>query len=1178
MSKKWTIEQNQAIVDRGGTLLISAAAGSGKTAVLTERVISKITDPENPIDVDQLLIVTFTKAAASEMRERISLRLAEIIAQNPTEKRLHRQQMLLQNANISTIHSFCSSFIRENFQHIGISPDFRIAEESELELIKQELIDALLEEQYTKINENSCFASLVELMSSGRDDRRLTSTIFQLFDFLRSHPFPERWLAEKAEMYNTSTLEDTIWCKVSLEYAKNAVDYALNLITSALNKANQYEPMSKAYGDCLDTERSMLEAFRLILAQNHWDAIYSAIHSISFGKLKPLKNFDDEDLKERVTDARNDAKKIINELKDRLFSMTDGECMDDLKQLHPVVKCLFDIVLRFNAELWDAKVERKILDFGDLEQLTLKLLMDDQNQSKTPLAMEFSKRFEEILVDEYQDTNEVQDTIFKAISKDETNLFMVGDVKQSVYRFRQAMPEIFISKKNSFAYLGQGYPAKIILSNNFRSRKGVTQMINFLFKQLMTKNLGEMDYTTDEELIPAATYPQREGADAALHIIPTADEEESNDIVEARYIGKLIRETIDSGYPVTENGALRPAQYRDITILLRSPSGRSEVYICELSAMGIPVWADIAGGYFSAYEVAVVISLLRVIDNILQDIPLTAVMISPIFGFDYDEMATIRLMDRSVPLFQAVKLCAEQGNTKCSDFLQKIEDFRRISATMTADSLLLRLYEETGFLSAVQAMKEGERRNANLLKLLDYAKKYESACFKGLTGFVGFIDRLIEQDGDLAPATTMAEGGNIVKIMSIHRSKGLEFPICILAGCSKKFNKMDILQAALLHPRLGFGTKLMDTERLRQHTTLPLEAIKLEIVSGMLSEEMRVLYVALTRASEKLIMTLTAENIKSRLTKAALFSEGEKLSPFAAMGANGFGDWILACVLRHPNAKSLRDIAGIGEEIVLPTEGELEIVFAGKNDGEKTEIDWLNEEIDWSIVGEKSILKTEFPQILKKFEWEYPQKQLSKIHSKVAVAAFTEKTAIADSIPKRPQFMTGEGLTGAEAGTALHQFMQFSNYQKLATLEEIRLETERLVKNQFITPEEGKAVDATKVLAFFTSPIAQQMRESANIHREFRFNIEIPASQYDPSLATNAEFILVQGVADCVFETEEGLVILDYKTDRITKEEELVKRYSKQIELYAKAVSEILQMPVVKKVIYSFKLGRAIEI
>jgi ATP-dependent helicase/nuclease subunit A len=1178
--KNWTKEQGEAIYDRGGTLLISAAAGSGKTAVLTERVISKITNPNNPIDIDKLLIVTFTKAAAAEMKERISLRLAEIIAENPNEKWLHRQQMLLQKANISTIHSFCSSFIRENFQYIGVSPDFRIAEESELQLIKLEIVDEILEEQYAKIDDNSQFSSLVELLSSGRDDKRLTATIFQLFDFLRSHPFPKQWLCEKADMYNIERLEDTVWCKIILEYAKNAVDYAITLIKSALKTADENEQMGKAYGDCLDTERVMLEAFRRILDANNWVEAYSAIHSLSFGRLGQLKKFEDEELKERVTDARNDAKKIINTLKEDLFSMTDEECIDDLKSLSPIVKCLFDIVIEFNNRLWETKVERKILDFGDLEQLTLKLLINDgENNAKTDIAIEFSKRFEEILVDEYQDTNEVQDTIFKAISRNETNLFMVGDVKQSVYRFRQAMPEIFISKKNSFHYLGDGYPSKIILSNNFRSRKGVTDIINFIFKQLMTTKLGEMEYSKDEELISAAVYPQRDGADAALHIIQTADEDESGDTVEARYIADLIRKTVDSGYQITENGVLRPAEYKDITILLRSPRGRSEIYIRELSAKGIPVWADIAGGYFSAYEVAVVISLLRVLDNILQDIPLTAVMISPIFGFSFDEMAKIRLANRSTPLFMAVKMSAELGDKKCIDFLQKIDEYRRIAATLSADILLLRLYEETGFLSAVQAMKDGERRSANLLKLLDYAKKYESAGFKGLTGFVGFIDRLIEQDGDLAPASTLVESGNVVKIMSIHRSKGLEFPICMLAGCSKKFNKMDIMQAALLHPRLGFGTKLQDSLRLRQHTTLPLEAIKLEILSGMLSEEMRVLYVALTRASEKLIMTLTSENIKSRLTKAAMFASNEKISPFAAMGANGFSDWILACVIRHPNAIDLRKIAGLDEDIVLPAAGEFEIVISNGNENKIEKLKILQEnEIYDNMDNDINIMQSEFQPILDQFAWEYLYKELSKIPSKVAVAQFTEKFEIVEIIPKRPQFLTGVGLTGSEAGTALHHFMQFSDYSRLSNQEGIRLEIERLVTDKFITPQEGEVIDVLKVIKFFSNTVAKRMMAACKVYREFRFNIEIPANQNYPDLKLTDECILVQGVADCIFEEEAGLVILDYKTDRITNDIELKNRYSKQIDLYARAVSEILQKPVVKKYIYSFKMGCEIEV
>ncbi|HEX3027612.1 MAG TPA: helicase-exonuclease AddAB subunit AddA, partial [Clostridia bacterium] len=932
----WTKDQNDAIT-APGTLLVSAAAGSGKTAVLVERVIQKITDSENPCDADRLLVVTFTNAAASEMRERLSQRLEQMIAENPEDLNLQRQQILLQNSHISTVHAFCLDLIRENFEKLDLSPDFRIADDSEMKVLLQDTLDQLLEENYADAVRDSSvdnidekpFIILSEMLGTGRDDTQLADAVIRLHRFVRSLPDPQGWLSEKLEMYRPGRkITETEWGKPALDYLSSAIGNDIALTEQALSEIHRDERLIKAYGPAFESDLSGLRSILRLTESGDWDGVCRAAGEFGFQKLGPLRKFEDERLKSRVTGLRDAVKKSLVSLKKGILCCDEQEFQSDINQLYPVVRCLFEIVGHLDQRLFEEKIGRNILDFSDLEQLTLRLLVEKKAGGFVPtsIAERVSRRFEEVMIDEYQDTNLAQDTIFRSVSRGETNLFMVGDVKQSIYRFRQAMPEIFIEKKERFAPYGEGVsPARIILGKNFRSRSGVTDAVNFIFHLLMTKQMGEISYGREEELIPGADYPVRQEPDFEIRVVDASgyEGEDDRDTLEAQAVASMIRKMVDSGFTVSARGGTRPAEYRDFCVLMRSTSGRAEKYLNALAGAGIPAYSDLSNGYLGSYEVSVILSLMRILDNPLQDVPLLSVMFSPAFGFEPDDLAKIKLENRKKSLYLALTRYASVHGGKYQDFLSMIGKLRSLAAVLPTDRLLLRIYSMTGFPNICGAMTNGEKRRANLRLLLDYARNYEAAGYRGLSGFIRFIDRLGEQNGDLAPASTVTESANVVRVMSIHKSKGLEFPVCVLAGCARQFNREDLNKAALFHPVYGFGSMVRDAKLNCRYTTLPREIVRLETGRSALSEELRTLYVALTRAKEKLIAVLTPANPEGTLKKAAALiapngKDGALISPYTAGRAQSYAEWLLACALLHPSGSSLRERAGISSYPTAP--------------------------------------------------------------------------------------------------------------------------------------------------------------------------------------------------------------------------------------------------------------------
>lgn len=1173
----WTNAQQNAIDSRKGTVLVSAAAGSGKTAVLVERVMERLCDPEHPTDADRLLIVTFTKAAAAEMKSRIALRLSAMLEQSPGNKQLKRQKVLLQRANISTIHSFCSRIVKEFFYKLNISPEFTIGDDSQLSLFRREAVEAALEEGYASGGE--AFYRLAEVFGSDKDDKRLSDTILRVYDFTCAHPFPKQWMAQTEALYHSDTpIEQTVWGKLLLTYIKEALIHCIHLTKTAMNLLDTEETLQKAYLPALESDCGMLQAILSLCDTGTWNQIMQGVAGRTFARLGTAKGYKDDPLALQVKSLRQQVKDTFEKkLLPKLFSETD--CKEDLAQQALLIGELFRLVQSFTTHLEEIKRKKRTADFSDLERWALQLLYEEQDGEyvTTPEAELIRQRFDEIIVDEYQDTNEAQDRIFRAVSKNEENLFLVGDVKQSIYGFRQAMPQLFLGRREAYEDYCRGeevYPAKIILDRNFRSRQTVTDTVNYLFRQLMTKDSADVDYEGGEELVAGAVYPEQKGAETELVILrgdsvqdETLDEDMA--VLEAREIAGQIHRMMGEGFLVTEKGIQRPAAFGDFTILLRSANNHMAKYVQELQQNGIPAKAGRQPGFFRTGEVAVMVSLLRIISNPMQDIPLASVLMSPLYGFAPDDMTKLRLCDKDSSLYLALRKSAEQGMALSQKVLWDLEAYRTVSATMTADRMLRYLYETTGFCDLVQSMEGGQRRLSNLHLLLDYARQYEAAGYHGISGFVRFIDRLEKEKGELPAAESMEDGDNAVTVMSIHNSKGLEFPVCFLAGCSRRFHKLQ--EEALIHPKYGLGVKLRMADTLCKYTTMMREAISIALSKEDMAEELRVFYVALTRAKEKLILVTTEKKLPDRLSSlAAGLGEEERLDSYVVANANSFSDWILTCMLRHPDGQALRELSGVDVPVLrgesIPT---MTVRFA------LPQPPWEQEAEEQAEPPQPDLELAE--RLRRQITFVYPYEALETLPAKVTASALAEEQSAKDrpmpTTLRRPSFLYEKGLTPAERGTATHAFLQFCDFS--AAKEHLSEEKERLVQQGFLSAEQGKAVDEQRAAAFLNSDLCRRMTASPNCCREYRFTAEIPAYLVEESLKASfpEQTVVLQGAVDCVFEEDGALVLVDYKTDYVPEKAALWQRYERQLSLYAMAMEQCFGLPVKERLLYAFSIS-----
>lgn len=1172
--KKWTENQKLAIESRHGSILISAAAGSGKTAVLVERVIKTLTDKSNPCDADKLLIVTFTNAAAAEMRERISLKINELILKNPDDENLKRQKILLANAHICTIDSFCSELVRENFYKLNISSDFKIADSNEMTLLRNDTISRILESLYEENNPE--FINLVETFGSVKDDSNLLKIVNLLYDFIRSHPFPEVWLDEKLDMYNVkSSIKENIFGKIIINYSNSAICYCISIVKNLISEISYEEDFFKAYNQGFNTDLIELLEIQEYLETKSWDEIAFKIKNFKLKTLKRLLGYKEDPLKLKIDENRAEIKSIFNKLK-KLFVFSSEDALSDNKKIFPIVKELFSLVKTFSEEIDKIKRDRNICDFSDLEHLALKLLVRPQENNflKTPEAIEISKKFQYIMVDEYQDTNEAQDMIFRAVSNNEENLFTVGDVKQSIYRFRQAMPEIFLRRKNSYDFYDKNldnYPGKIILDKNFRSRFEILDFINFIFHQIMSKELGDMDYTKEEELHLGAQFNESNDNKISIQIINSTESfEDDMDILEARRISEMIYEMIGNHYKVTENGVERDVTYNDFCILLRSTNKHANIFLNELTKNGIPATSEVSNSFFKTIEISTIISLLNVINNPLDDIAFISVISSPIFGMSFEEINAIRAIDKKIPFYLAAKKYAELENTKCLSILNKIEEYRTLSVTLSCEDLINYIYEDSGYTYMVQAMPSGSLRLNNLRLLFEYARNYEATSQKGLSGFINFINKLKENNEDLAATSPPFGIENAVRIMSIHKSKGLEFPICFLANCSRLFkkDKDDIL----LHKDLGIGLNLIDKTYDYRYSSFQREAVKIALYNGSLSEELRILYVALTRAKEKLIILTTLKNPQKTLLKLNSQITNEKtLMPYAIKTRNSFSDWILMCALRHKSGKKLRDLIEEDSSKIIKNDTLLDIDLISLEYENVIKKDNLETSQDKTLVDEKFL-----SEIKQRFNFVYPFKELSIIPNKVTVTDIVSENRKKNfDFEKRPSFLLKEGITPAQKGIALHTFMQFIDFKKVKL--NLHNEIERLIENGYLNPLEAKSLDRKKITNFLNSNLFERISKSDKVLREYQFTVNLNLDEYDNNLKDKTdEKIILQGSIDCAFMEDNEFVIVDYKTDKIKSIKETVEHYKKQLYLYNAAFTKCTGIKIKQNVLYLFYTNKAI--
>ncbi len=1169
MGWSWTPEQQKAIEARDGTLLVSAAAGSGKTAVLVERVIERICDSENPCGVENLLIVTFTNAAASQMKEKIHAAISKKIALNPADKSLRRQQLMLPCANICTIDSFCIGLVRENFHSLGIAPDFSLLDEGKLAVLRSRAVSAVVDSLYE--NPTESFLALTELISDTRDDQKLINAITKLYLLSRAYPFPEIWLKSLADEFNNpSSAAESPWGRVIINHAIQLVCSCIADARHCLSLLSQEPELEEKYRPTFADDIRELEILLDALSNDTWDGISEAFGKIGFSRIANAPKGYAGAAKDICKDSRAAYKKRVTDFA-KNFSISEEEHRADIEHLAPIIGELINAVVKFSEEFTRLKTEENGADFSDTLHLALKLLVEPAQGGyvKTPLALSLSENYAEILVDEYQDVNEAQDMIFSALSKDESNLFMVGDVKQSIYRFRQAMPEIFLARRDGLKEYAEGnYPAKITLGKNFRSRSGVTQTVNFIFSALMSRDAGGLEYDENEFLEAAAVYPPKKDADVEVCLIET--DKENSLTAQAKYVANYIEKAVSQEMMFTDGGEERKAKYKDFCILLRSVKGSAKAFVDELAAREIPFSCETDEDILASPEIMFMVSLLKIIDNPVDDIPLTAAMLSPVFGFTPDDLALMRASHRKGSIYSCLVHSAENGNLKSAAFLEKLREMRRVASAVSAGELVRRLIEETGYGAIVGAMKDSAKRRANLNSFVDLANKYEALGQKGVSGFIRFVDGVSKSGSAMKSGKADSDAADSVKIMTIHKSKGLEFPVCFLAACEKKYSNLSLRDDLLIAPESGIGIK--NTIGMAKVDTLPRIAASVEIKKAEHSEELRVLYVALTRPKEKLVMLASSEDWGRELAKYSANIREEKLiDPFTVIGFSSYGECILSALLRHPDAHSLRNAAGIDSSVVLPCDVSLKTkIVSGEVEDFSAQAQGKAAEPNFEITEE----------IRRRLEYVYPFSELNGIVAKrIASKLDAEEIGGEYFASRKPAFAGKDNLTPAQRGTATHRFMQFADYEKAG--ENVEKELSRLVEQGMLTETESKVVDRAAIKEFFESPLAKRILYAEKVYKEYAFTVCVPLGEMEPDVsAENArnEVIVIEGVVDCAFVENGELVIVDFKTDKASNGEELAEKYREQLAIYRRCLAEVLGLPVKQTIIYSFRLGECIEI
>ena len=1292
MGMKFTPEQQRVIELHNSNILVSAAAGSGKTAVLVERIIRMICDGEHPADIDRLLIVTFTNAAAAEMRERIAAGTTARLEADPGNEHIQKQSALLHNAQITTIDSFSLFLIRNHFNEIGLDPDFRVADEGEIKLLQQEVLAQLLEDAYAgnfvpeealtsregygnegtvpEMEAPEQFHACVEYFCPGGRESVLEQHILNLSRYAGSFPWPAEWLEERKNDYAAGDME----ALVCSDYGQYLTERVNRTVEGCLEKLREVKRLCELpdgpymYGELTDAEIEQLE--RLTSCKDLEEQA-AKIPAVTFARLPSKKDDSVDPAKRELAKAiRNSVKDTLSDLSESYFKTPLELAVEQGKACREPLRMLLDLVLEFDRRLLAAKQERHLIDFSDMEHYALQILLKREKVEETgsigtdraktkyrivpsDVAMEYRQYFQEILIDEYQDSNLVQEYLLSAISGEEEgryNRFMVGDVKQSIYKFRLARPELFLEKYDTYQETGD--LCRIDLAKNFRSRIQVVDAVNDVFSRIMSREIGGIAYDDKAALYPGAVYPAQEdpayGSELLLIRRPEKGEREESGIgeqhaegagvlvdydnvrqLEALAIAARIKQ-LKGSLKVMEKstGELRPVRYSDMVILLRTTSGWDEEFKKILEQQGIPVYITSKTGYFGALEVQELLQFLRVLDNPRQDIPLFGVMQSVFGGFTQEEIAQIRSggeghSRKRMTLYEALKEVAQSGRTveegeeisagesageeaellqKADTFLQRIGHYRDLTPFTSIRDLLQRILDDYGYLNYVTALPTGSKRRANVEMLLTKASAFEKTSYFGLFHFIRYMEQLEKYDVDYGEADTLDENADVVRIMSIHKSKGLEFPVVFVSGLSKRFNMQDANQSLIVDMDLGVAVDYVDSVRRIKNKTLRRAVLSAKMKEDNLAEELRVLYVALTRAREKLILTSVLEKAEEKWELSQMTGQ-EKLTYLDFCEAGSYMDFLLPILPQTGIAvKTLRteDLAAeeLGEQLRMGNRREqLRLIACGET----------------PLTGDPEENERKLMHLRERFAYQYPHPGLQKLYTKTTVselkiAAMAEKDEAAfhtfeekEVVPYIPGFRREqEKVSGAVRGNAFHRVMElldfmyvfvesglfekcpgdYETYRKRLDAERLKNRLEEFLQRETIslrlTEEYAKAVSLPKILNFLEQELAYRMwraQEQGLLYREQPFVLGIDAKRLDPDLP-EGEKVLIQGIIDVFFIEDGEIVLLDYKTDVIDSLEALWNRYNVQIQYYEEALTKLMQMPVKERILYSFYLEK----
>lgn len=1227
---EWTKEQRVAITTRDKDILVAAAAGSGKTAVLVERILSLVLD--GTCDIDELLVMTFTDAAATEMRQRVEAALERALEEAETPEasaRIERQLVLLTGASISTMHKFCQRVLRRHFEAIDLDPQFRIGSQQELQLLRQDVMEDLFAEEYERGDAD--FLQFVSDYGDDRGDATLHQLVEQLYLFSLSQPFPDRWLQAQAQAFDLPeeiSFSSTIWYPAIREEISHVLEEVEARATALVEEAESVG--AATYLEVFREDQAKVQGLVHALTDGDWQALSASFAALRFSRLKPERELDDT-VKKRLQGQRKSIKDALDRLSAKYFQETEEEMLDDLRRAAPDVHELVRLAIAFHAAYQQAKKDKVLADFSDLEHFTLDVLIDREASNEagrlcpSATACALQERFHEILVDEYQDTNGVQEAIISLVKRQAPpNLFVVGDVKQSIYRFRLADPTLFLRKY-------QTYPqkpttcARIDLSQNFRSRPEVLSAINYIFVQVMVPETMDLTYDEAAALHPGSRYPDNDAPTLAgpqeLALIYQSDQaadpsekagEETDDeaslthstlVSEARYIAQRIHAFRTAGTLVyhKDDGLYHPLAYRDIVILMRSVTGKAETVLEVLRDNGIPAYAASDAGYFEAKEIRLMISLLSILDNARQDIPLAAVLLSPIGNFSLPEIASVRLADEEGDIFTALCTAADPEKDispdvqrKAEGFLSRLSHWRDIAQELSVPELIWQLYRETGYYDYVGGLPGGLLKQANLRMLVDHAAEYEKTNFRGLFRFLRFIERMRAMDSDLAAARTLGESEDVVRIMTIHGSKGLEFPLVFVANMGGRFNLQDSRAKVLMHRELGLGPYAVDSARAVRYATPARHAVAAKIVQESKAEELRLLYVALTRARERLILvgSVKDEAALARCT-ASWGRECQRttlpLPGYVPLAAGSFLDWVGTALMHHSASRALRQKAGLPEELPAffgieeEPAWQITLVPSPKLNDSKLEPATEDAILDAVRAGRALPPSDQRESVESLLSWSYERQGLEQVPAKLSVSELKRRFAERDrrmdgqpllpqvaSMPwRRPRFVQeSTRLTGAEYGSLMHSVMQYVDIHADCSEAGIKRQLSAMAQRELLPQEQLSAVRARDIARFFQSELGTRMRQARQIYRELPFSRLLPAARFYPE-AEGSATILVQGVIDLLFETEDGTFILvDYKTDQDTRPAVIRSRYALQIDLYSEAVTAMTGQAVAERYLY----------